>query len=1422
EAEAKKALDAAKEALNAAIKAAEDALKSDADPVLDGAERDAVIDALLDAKDKVTSTDPTELLNTAKDLEKVVNDAITAEKIENALESGSEENTEIEVAKSALEAAIKKAENALKSDANPMLDGAERVKVTEALSVAKDARGSDDLVTVNNAAVILVNKVDSAIADELIELQALKELTDAIKAAKLETYSEIIQVDLDKAIAWAEKVANRDSSTTAELKEALVDLQNAIVTAEEQENIVPDTVAPEITIDLLDLTNNNQPLITGTASDESDLGIFVEIKDAADKVIDSGIALYANGIWQFKPSKPLGDATYTITAKAVDTAGNETTAKPITVQIDTQKPEGLVVQLSADTATPDDGVTSNGTVLVKNVNEDAIWEYSVNGGVSWTQGAGNSFTLKDGQYTNVLVRQKDAAGNTETVVLQPSKITIDTDLPEITNLAFSKNNSTVSGITEPGTTVKITLDGNSIGEAKADAMGKFVYSFETIYKNGETFQFEAIDIAGNKVNQAGVANKLTNLATLSPASNYEVMTPNITPTIRQPDGKTENILKSEITGFTVVNAGLGDVLNADVLSTVLSSSIGINVADDTIRRITFKSQAGGIAVLTEYSLYVYRLDEKTGQYVQHSVEKSWLKAALLAGTSDSLTLSLPAGKYIAFLAPESGVTALVGYTLFIQEDQVLDYTTAEAVNGELKGNVITDIDTKEGVDILPQGTKVSTVSKTDEKGNVVTASLGEASSTQIEGLYGTLTIYADGSYTYVIKENFDGVFGKSKDVFTYTVSAGNDSATATLEILIDNKIPESQPVIINDTIIVNPEPKMTELTGANKVQDLTSVKLLQVGLLDPILSASAIDLKDYRQFSVAENTVRELVMKGDAGGVALGLSFTLLIYRKDEVSGNYVQYHVQEDWYHAYLLGGVSEELSLTFSEGDYIARIGHSGALGLLVGSTLNFVKDTVADYGKPIANTVFGTSKKDITSEATDTIISIEGKKFTSDTLELTGKFGNLVINKDGNYTYTLNGDHTTWEAGTPYGKIESFTYIVKDKDGNVRVEELNLEIGLMNVNDQDITLTLNAKNATEQASLALVSGIKYAIDYTITVNEGFASQNAKFSFSTSSKLTEGRTITYSIFDTLKNEYVVLAIDKDGNSVYEGKITGQKTGTGVNEAIVPNLPVGIYKITATMDGFPIGAYFTDKSSYSAEVISLTQYQAADISVKGSLVTSDMSANVQSYTIGSQTISSFAGDESIQVQGKHGVLQVNKDGTYTYKASGNSAGIEEFTYFVKPVVGSSSTATLTIDVPMNIAGSTHNDQIVSSEADDIYTMNGGRDTVIFDVLDNLDHNGGNGLDTWKDFTVGDVSEVVNADLINVHELLDGNQNAGNITEYLSVKVENNNVTLVIDRDGKGENYKKADLLKLENAAFTSNKEDDILKQLLDNNQIVF
>ncbi|MFC4255588.1 Ig-like domain-containing protein, partial [Croceibacterium xixiisoli] len=94
---------------------------------------------------------------------------------------------------------------------------------------------------------------------------------------------------------------------------------------------------------------------------------------------------------------------------------------PITVDASVATP---VAALTDDTGIlDDDGITSNGQIDVTGLEDGATWEFTTDGGQNWQTGTGGSFTLAEGTYANVQVRQTDAAGNTATTTL--GSITVD-------------------------------------------------------------------------------------------------------------------------------------------------------------------------------------------------------------------------------------------------------------------------------------------------------------------------------------------------------------------------------------------------------------------------------------------------------------------------------------------------------------------------------------------------------------------------------------------------------------------------------------------------------------------------------------------------------------------------------------------------------------------------------------------------------------------------------------------------------------------------------------------------------------------------------------------------------------------------------------------------------------------------------------
>jgi phosphodiesterase/alkaline phosphatase D-like protein len=93
-----------------------------------------------------------------------------------------------------------------------------------------------------------------------------------------------------------------------------------------------------------------------------------------------------------------------------------------------------------------DGITNNPSVIVTGLEVGSLWQYSTNGGDSWSAGSGNSFLLPSGTYLagSIIARQINSAGD-YSVNGQLGPITIDTTPPTAPTLALSNGSITASG-----------------------------------------------------------------------------------------------------------------------------------------------------------------------------------------------------------------------------------------------------------------------------------------------------------------------------------------------------------------------------------------------------------------------------------------------------------------------------------------------------------------------------------------------------------------------------------------------------------------------------------------------------------------------------------------------------------------------------------------------------------------------------------------------------------------------------------------------------------------------------------------------------------------------------------------------------------------------------------------------------------------
>jgi len=272
------------------------------------------------------------------------------------------------------------------------------------------------------------------------------------------------------------------------------------------------------------ITNDRTPTFYGVAGSVEG-GATVKLY-ANGQPIGSVVAA-ANGSWSLAVNE-LGTGTYTITAEAVDVAGNVSAVSSSTsLTIDFTPPTVSVdmVAFSDDTGVAGDFVTriANQTVsgTLTGQIEGGDWVgVSIDNGVTYSPAVvgagGDSWSLASVQIEGkgtLWVRVFDAAGNGGTPFSHAYEL--DTaapgkpSTPDLTDASDSGDDDqdNITGVTTPtftGTaekdaTITLYADGNVVGSGKADTDGKWSVTVDEALEGGDyDFTVRATDLAGNQ------------------------------------------------------------------------------------------------------------------------------------------------------------------------------------------------------------------------------------------------------------------------------------------------------------------------------------------------------------------------------------------------------------------------------------------------------------------------------------------------------------------------------------------------------------------------------------------------------------------------------------------------------------------------------------------------------------------------------------------------------------------------------------------------------------------------------------------------------------------------------------------------------------------------------------------------------------
>lgn len=591
--------------------------------------------------------------------------------------------------------------------------------------------------------------------------------------------------------------------------------------------------------------------------------------------------------------------------------------------------------------------------------------------------------------------------------------------------------------TAPGGTVVTSASfGQSastpVGAGGADIQGK--YGLLHINQDGSytyTLTNTSASVMGSTENftytitQNGISESAQLVVTLgnpTPA-NSVTATDNTAALTYSTDVEAVNHGASSQGGLSVLSVGVGNVLSADLLAN-MSNPIIFDVEDGSTRTMTIQASVGGVALLSTFDLYIYKFNNLTQQFEQYQVQKTWLTAPLLGGTSGQLTLTLPGGEYLFLLNNASGVSVLTGYTLNILQDHTY---AVESVSATTTGNIMQD-------DIAPVGSHITQVNG---------VSVAATGTTAINGEYGVLTIDANGNYSYKLNAGVGADSIKTPDSFVYTVTAPNGNTdTASLNITATPHAVDA----VNDT---------SALMAVNTAQNTAVYSDTSVGTAswnNPVIGTGSGNGSG--TFIVDTNTILHspVLHFNITTGLSLSnLTGTWSIYQGTTLiqSGTYTAANTNINLSALDLHAG-TYTLNFTGSA----SGIGLGGAVAInpsVTGTTID-----LDSYSTLAGNTVHGNiyDGTDASGAADQlgsvhTLMSITGYNGvittlnpltnSSSTATIQGHYGTLVMGIDGSYTYTLN-------AGISPAAItskETFNYSLNDQNGHTDTATLTINM-------------------------------------------------------------------------------------------------------------------------------------------------------------------------------------------------------------------------------------------------------------------------------------------------------------------------------------------------------------------------------------------
>ncbi|WP_146162825.1 Ig-like domain-containing protein, partial [Acinetobacter seifertii] len=275
--------------------------------------------------------------------------------------------------------------------------------------------------------------------------------------------------------------------------------------AEVKQNALIDDIAPNAIENII--FNENGQNFTAQA----EVNTQVEVKNAAGEVVGSGYVDSAGNVSGYLNQIYLKGEELTFVV--IDQAGNRSVEVKQTTFLDNTAPENATNLVFSEDGSYLTGMAEpNATIQIFDQNSQLVNQWNNN--VNWDG------TFKISLYSNYLHGEElkvvvvDRAGNLS------GGVTVKAPLDDIapvaaSNLTFSRDGSSLSGVAEPNTFIQIfDQNGQQVNtwSHSVNADGTFTFSFGTYHLHGEEFTVTVKDRAGNVSEAVSVKAPLDDIA----------------------------------------------------------------------------------------------------------------------------------------------------------------------------------------------------------------------------------------------------------------------------------------------------------------------------------------------------------------------------------------------------------------------------------------------------------------------------------------------------------------------------------------------------------------------------------------------------------------------------------------------------------------------------------------------------------------------------------------------------------------------------------------------------------------------------------------------------------------------------------------------------------------------------------------------